>query len=40
MEGLNLGILWHLIEKDNFMSWRNLYYHSIELKDIFIHKIW
>lgn len=26
-------------KKDNFVFWRNLWYHTIELKDIFIHKI-
>ena len=28
-----------LQKKDNFIFWRNLWYHTIELKDIFIHKI-
>ena len=26
-------------KKDNFIFWRNLWYHTIELKDIFIHMI-
>ena len=26
-------------KKGNFVFWRNLWYHTIELKDIFIHKI-